>query len=200
MQTIGVMHSNESIVFKKTMKYLSRLDWKGKTVGIEYMGKIDNLRRELPAFVYRPITQFWSAVVKLIENRGGKIVLINHQRLDASAILEWDIFSDKRHETSFRRTLRYIHSAKKQGVDVFITGNNHAYHIKKILGRKANVRMITPPGYWQEKSDISLHIKNKLARRKARTRTYEQLFAPALRNESKLKRPRMRSMLRRRKK
>lgn len=202
MQIVGVHHSFNNEMFASLVNYLSNMSWKGKRVAIEFSPTNDSLYdRMMGDDFYRgfqPDVAFWREIVKLIESRGGKIIPVDHPRLLQQhwAEVEGKNESDERgnleKEISFKRTVRLIHTAQKEKCDFVIIGAEHAYHIKKILGRKANVHIFLPPRELVEYSKVNAFIKRKVANRARKERQWADLFSPALRNEKKFKRPRLR--------
>ncbi len=226
MKVIGVIHDSSDPNFAAVLRYLKRINWKGKNVAIESPESVQEILESNPTDTER---EFFKNVITHIQSHGGSVTAVESrkhynqaEKLDKS----WNIwhsphpnkyFTDeykqverdfplietleqKRKLIAFKRTIRMVHQAANS--DFLITGGEHAYHIKKMLGKKSNVRFLYPKYGFRTDYRTSIFIKKINAKRKGLKRQWKDLFWPALRKpgEPKMKRPRLREKMRVRRK
>lgn len=143
MQILGIRHRFDK-AFPKVIAYLSQKNWKGKTIAIEdYDGKAFDLETR----------RFWKEVRKIVEGNGGEIALVENEQL-----MKRQAHIQKRYEKTglnkyrkqerllnLDRTVYMVRKAYEQGADLLMMGIAHAFDIQKILGKKANVKIIAFP-------------------------------------------------------
>lgn len=217
MQVLGVGHSVEYELFPQIVRYLSRLNLRGKIVAIESIYSIEKIRtfNDLA-----PDGQFVLKIAELVERAGGKVVTVENERLhdrqtqmrkkSGELISQFDAETDptRKHKIgsaairsyysegkiSFRRTLRLVDDAQKKKADLLITGASHAHDIKQVMGRKSDVRIIAT------KSDI-MKLKPVIPQfqfLKTKRKRYSPFLKSVVRKGKPLKRPRLREKLRQR--
>ncbi len=143
MQVLGIRHRFDK-AYPKVIRYLSHQNWKGKTVAIEdYAGEAFTLTSR----------EYWNEVKKIIQKRGGKVVLVENEKLMKmqarmqeryeKTVLEK--YRRKERMLNLERTIFMARSARKANAELLIMGVAHAFDVQKIVGKKSNVKIIAHP-------------------------------------------------------
>ncbi|MDO8538094.1 MAG: hypothetical protein Q7S21_04370 [archaeon] len=112
-------------------------------VAIEYPGKVEELFNE--NFLARGGSdyEFWKEVAKIIKRKGGIIKTIDNSYLYIKNYNATNI-KEEFEKIKLERTVEFVGDAKKAKADFLVCGIHHAFDIKKLLGKRANVIFLTP--------------------------------------------------------
>lgn len=181
MQVVGVWHRIEAPETKKVIEFLEKNVRQGMVIALEYPGRIEELLDE-KFNALTPDDKFWRIVAKTIAKKGAKITTVDPPRLylenfNAASKEEFD-------RKVLERTAEFTARAKKEKADFLLCGIHHAFDIKKLLGKKANVIFLTPRKEMQEMIQRAGFLKERKARE---NKNIMQKIAPAARKSRALR-------------
>lgn len=115
---------------------------------------------------YLSQVQFYAGLIRYIQIHGGQVVTVENPNLLKKQRLILQNFAEairkpshatehpaqkalhnlrkEAEHTSIRRTMQLVRKAEKEHADILFTGTGHAKHVRRALGKKANVLYAVP--------------------------------------------------------